>query len=218
MGEVNFKNIPPCANNSCFPFHASSIGCVEFTIDCFCNKALTPLSCAEKSCNGTDWFALEDWFDTICPSPPLVDFGTIPACSRTCIRTAIIPKYCPAFSDDTQTTAPKITRNCFCRLNETFTSLTSCLVNDCYLSEKDASSRLQEEYTHTCTYGSGVRPDSGGSNTGDEVVQNSNTSGNQGNGISGLEWFGIVIGIVASIITVFGAWRSFNRWRSRRRV
>ena len=219
FGDVYFSKIPACALNSCFPFYASSIGCAQFTTDCFRNQALAPLSCAYRSCNGTnDWFALEDWFHTICPSPQLIDLSTMPACSRSCTRTAIIPKYCPAFSDDAQNSVPRITRNCFCRLNETFTGLTSCLVNDCSLNETEATTRLQEQYTHTCLYNLGVRPDSGGSNAGDQIIQMPKTDGSQGDGLSPVEWFGIVIGIIASMITLVGVWFSYVKWKKAKDV
>lgn len=218
LADVDFSKITPCALNSCFPFHASSIGCAQFTTGCFCNQALAPLSCAYKSCNGSNWFALEDWFDSICPSPQLVDFGTMPACSRTCIRTALIPTWCPAFNDDAQNSVPKISRNCFCRLNETFTSLTSCLVDGCLMNKTEASTRLQEQYTRTCIYNLGNRPDSGGLNDGDEIIQRPSTDGSQGNGISPVEWFGIIFGIITGFVSLIAACFSFRKWKRGRRV
>lgn len=219
LGDVEFSKMPACALKSCFPFHASSIGCAKFTTDCFCNQALAPLSCAYKSCNGTnDWFALEDWFNTICPSPQLIDLSTMPACSRSCIRSAIIPQYCPAFSDDAQNSMPKITRNCFCRLNETFTGQTFCLVDDCSLNRTEAATRLQQQYTRTCLYNLGVQPGSGGSNVGDEIIQMPKADGSQGDGISPVEWFGIVIGIIASVVTLVGAFFSYGKWKRAREV
>lgn len=215
FADVDFNDIPGCARNSCFPFHASSIGCSQFTTDCFCNEAWAPLTCATNSCIGQDWFGLEDWFDKICPSPPLVDFSSMPGCSRSCIRTAIIPSLCPAFVDGSDGN-PKITRNCFCRTNSTFTSLTSCLSGDCMLNKTAATQRLEEEYKSTCIYNVGFGGGLGGSQSGDEIIQQPG-DGSNGNGLSTVELVSIVLGIVGSLITVWVAWVSTIRWLRRQR-
>jgi hypothetical protein len=146
--EIDFSNITECARKDCFPYHSSTFGCPQLTKDCFCS-ALAPINCASKSCNGSDWYALEDWFATQCPNPPIVGFEGLPLCSRACLRKAIIPKYCQS----------TITRNCFCRLQNEFETLSPCIRDGCNVAADIATNMTQKYFSDTCIY----RPTADGS-------------------------------------------------------
>ena len=201
--DVDFSKIPQCAIGDCFPYHSSSIGCAQLSVNCFCN-ALAPINCASKNCTGNEWYAVEDWFATQCPSPPNVTFSGLPECSRACFRSAIIPTYCEG----------QITRNCFCRLETEFESLTGCLETDaCDETAADANSTLVDYYRETCVYnpttdGTGDQ-DGSSTSSGDQVA-------NSPSGSSGLDKLQMIIGLASGFVTLIVGLIGFWVWLHRR--
>ena len=158
--EIDFSRMPPCAWNSCFPYHSSAIGCPTFTKSCFCNVK-APVNCSSTNCTDGNWYAVEDWYDELCPNPPIVTLSDMPQCSRKCIREALIPRYCQS----------QLTRNCFCRLQSVFLGLTNCLMAGCREDSGNATETLADYYRRTCIYQ--PTQDGRGSSVGtnqDEVV------------------------------------------------
>jgi hypothetical protein len=201
--NVDFSKIPQCAIGNCFPYHSSSIGCTQLSTDCFCN-ALAPINCASKNCTGSEWYAVEDWFATQCPSPPNVTFSGLPECSRACFRSAIIPTYCEV----------QITRNCFCRLETEFESLDGCLeTTACNETAVDANSTLVDYYRETCVYdptadGTGGQ-DVSSTAEGDQVVNSPSES-------SGLDKLSLIVGLASGFAALIAAAIGFYVWLHRR--
>ncbi|KAF3941710.1 hypothetical protein ABW19_dt0204092 [Dactylella cylindrospora] len=200
---ISFADIPTCTNTSCFPYHASSIGCLRFTKACFCS-ALQPLKCANSACLGTDWYAAEDWVASVCGELPTVDFSRLAQCGRSCVREAIIPGWC----NNTVVGTASPTRNCFCRVTEenfTGPKFTSCMIEGCGMNETSAQAYLSEFWQDKCLVP--ANGEEAGNLSGDEVVQfptDSQQVSAAGGGLSAAERWGLGVGLAASIITILG--------------
>jgi len=205
---VDFSQIPDCARGDCFPYHSSSIGCPQLTIDCFCN-ALAPINCASQNCTGYDWYAVEDWFATQCPNPPNVTFSGLPECSRACFRSALIPTYCEA----------QITRNCFCRLETEFESLAPCLETPaCNETVEDANNTLVTYYRESCIYdpsadGTGSQDESSTDQGGDQVID---SPGDSSGGTRTFDKVQNVVGLASGLVALVAALIGFLVWVHRR--
>jgi hypothetical protein len=198
---VSFKDIPNCARQSCFPFHSASIGCSSFTTDCFCTQSLAPLQCSYRSCNNTEWPAVEDWFASVCPNPPVVDFQVVPECGRACIRSELDSTGCPAVYSD-PSGIDQFNRNCFCRLESVGTLQQSCLTAvDCSETAPEANNTLALFYQQNCVYVQNNVNQNEPQSTGDQVVQSASDSTDT------VDSLGLWLGIFGSIVGLlaFGA-------------
>lgn len=189
--EINFASIPACARAPCFPFHSSTIGCLKFTQDCFCN-ALAPLNCAKNNCTGNDWYGLEDWYGVQCPRDPNVvnmDPG-VPLGARKCIREWIVPVRCRA----------SITRNCFCRLDDVTDTLTDCIITFTGAERNQSQEIAADFYRDTCVYQEDAngerRPDD--NDVKEEVIPDPDPP----DGGEKFNKLGLIIGVIASFLTV----------------
>ena len=203
---ISFKNIPGCTRQSCFPFHSSSIGCSNFTTECFCYQSLAPLHCSYNSCNNTEWFAVEDWFDGVCPNPPVVDFQARPECGRACVRGELESNGCPADYSESSSTG-QFNRNCFCRLEINGTLQQSCLTAaDCNETAPGALDTLNLFYQQNCVYAQ----DNSGQNdietNGDQVVQSASDSN------STVDSVGLWLGIFGSIVGLLAVMTGIVIW------
>ncbi|KAK6542329.1 hypothetical protein TWF694_006288 [Orbilia ellipsospora] len=218
---IGFKGIPDCTNTSCFPLHSSSIGCPQFTQTCFCD-ALQPLKCADTACLGNDWYAVEDWYASVCPHVPTVDFSRFALCGRECIRKAIIPGWCNATVVGTNT----LTRNCFCRIGENGfmgASFKNCMTDGCQLNGAEASAYLSDFWEGTCLLTPGSENTNFTSYASDQVIQFPRLpqQAGSGGGMSKAETLNLVLGIISGfgfiICTLISWWRKILCFAYRRR-
>ncbi len=205
--DIDFKGLPTCAWSDCFPYHSSAIGCSSLTKDCFCH-ALAPINCAGKNCTGSTWYEVEDWFNGQCGTPYNVTLQQLPQCSRSCIRQAIMPQFCQS----------QITRNCFCRLQEFFQGLTSCLIDGCGEALATANETLRSFYRQTCIYeptadGNGASGADGAAT--DEVF--SAPQSNDDDKSNPAEKINLIAGLCSSLLSILVFGGTFWAWRSRRR-
>ena len=211
--EIDFDSIPSCARNgTCFPYHSSFFGCQSFTKSCFCN-AFAPVNCSGTACMDNDWYAVEDWYYTQCPGDPKnVTLSGMPACSRRCIREALMPQYCRS----------QLTQNCFCRLQNVFMGLTTCLTTGCLDGEDQARETLAAYYRKTCVYTPSVDGNGKvGGSADEEVVQAPIVAG--GGGDSGgpqddKEKLYTMVGLISGLLTLGGVVLSTYICISRRRA
>jgi hypothetical protein len=199
--EIDFLYMPACALNSCLPFHASSIGFTRFTKSCF-YKALAPINCARSNCTGADWYALEDWYSTQCPGEPAMatlDPG-IPLGSRKCTREWIVPRQCKA----------SITRNCFCRMENVTTGIRDCITAGTGTTSQQAAQLSQDFYRDTCVLKEDATGELRRGAAADEEVFAPPPSSQAAADDTKTEKLGLIVGIVASFITIVSvAWWFF---------
>ena len=200
--EIDLQNMPRCAWGNCFPYHSSAIGCVAITHDCFCN-ALAPINCTAQNCTGSDWYAVEDWFNDRCGAPQIETLQQFPQCGRACVRDAVIPDYCQS----------QLTRNCFCRLESVFENLAPCLVDGCGETIDVAKEIMHQFYRKACIY---EPPADGDDETGgsDEVVESPKEDGVAGDS-SNINKVGLIVGLVSGFIAIIVFIVSVWKWCGR---
>lgn len=113
---IDFSNLPECARESCFPFHAPSIGCQNLTSDCFCDS-FQPLGCARWDCRlPEEERAIDDFVANLCDKDSLkVSLEPLERCDKTCLR-PLFTESCEV-TEDPVTDEGMINSNCLCRIS-----------------------------------------------------------------------------------------------------
>jgi CFEM domain-containing protein len=127
---VNLTGIPQCAAATCLNATAltpAKLGCdgTTLTKTCFCETAITPLSCAPYGPSDKDpcWDEMEAWFASICgENASKLLLNGLPTCAQSCAREYIMEMECQS-----------LTRNCFCELNNGILNkaVGCCVINNC---------------------------------------------------------------------------------------
>jgi len=149
---VNLTGIPQCAAATCLNGTAltpAELGCdgTTLTKTCFCETAVTPLSCAPHGPSGKDhcFDNMENWFAGICgQDASQLQLNGLPTCAQSCVSEYILKMGCQA-----------LTRNCFCELNGDIlnSSVSCCVTSNCPVDMVGGfSANIWRDLT--CQYGS----------------------------------------------------------------